>query len=451
VVDVSKYIERAEQEVRRKNYDHAITLYREILQIDPDCGEARAGTRMAAIKKLEKRYPSAIERAVLNFGPNLCLPFAKLFRSHAWTSSLCEQALRRDPKNVGLNHRLGHSLLALGHKKSAEAAFRVVTEVDQTDIESLKILGRLLAERKDHEAAISCFERALKLNPRDQEAGKMRKDLAAEGAIRKGGFEQAKSSRDLAKSDRQLHEAERAQRIVRTQDDIGSAIDDLDAEIAKAPSDARLLGKKARLLADRNDFPGALSAVAKALELSPEIVDLQDLKGDLELRKIEAEIVEADREAKAGEDGADDRLRRLRRTLASKELEELRRRVRNNPTDPMYRFKLGKALLTEGETAEATEHLQAAIKEPKLRIGAQQLLGRAFASQGLPDLAIKQFTEAISKLAGMNDQKKELLYELAQLHEKKGGKDAALDVYQQIYESDVAYKDVGDRIKALAR
>ena len=46
MVDVSKYIERAEQEVKRRNYDHAMTLYRDILQIDPDCGDARSGIRI---------------------------------------------------------------------------------------------------------------------------------------------------------------------------------------------------------------------------------------------------------------------------------------------------------------------------------------------------------------------------------------------------------------------
>jgi tetratricopeptide (TPR) repeat protein len=168
VVDVSKFIERAEQEVKRRNFDHAMSLYREILNLDPDCGEARSGARRAAFKKFEKRYPSALERGALNLPVNLMLPFARLFRAHQWTANLCESALSRDPKNPKLNHRLGHALLALGHRKGALAAFETVAEFDNRDSESLKIHGRLYADQKELEKALECYEKALNINPRDQ-------------------------------------------------------------------------------------------------------------------------------------------------------------------------------------------------------------------------------------------------------------------------------------------
>ena len=40
-MDVSKHIDRAEKETARKNYDLAISLYDQILAIQPDEGRAR--------------------------------------------------------------------------------------------------------------------------------------------------------------------------------------------------------------------------------------------------------------------------------------------------------------------------------------------------------------------------------------------------------------------------
>ena len=55
-MDYSKHIQKAEEAVRRRNYDFAVQLYQQILEIDADVGEARRGLRQAlkaraAIKK----------------------------------------------------------------------------------------------------------------------------------------------------------------------------------------------------------------------------------------------------------------------------------------------------------------------------------------------------------------------------------------------------------------
>lgn len=450
MVDVSKYIERAEQEVKRKNFDHAMTLYREILQIDPDCGAARSGIRVAAFKKFEKRYPSALERGALNLPTNLMLPLAKMFKAHNWTVSLCEGALRRDPRNPKLNHRLGHALLALGHVNSAEAAFRVVTEFDSRDIESLKILGRLYADRKEIEKAIECYEKALKINPRDQEAGKMRKDLAAEGAIQRGGYEKATHARDLAKSDRQLKEAERARKIVRTDDEIADAIDELEEQIAESPDDVKLRIRLGRLQLQGRKYDDAVDTLLAAQKLDQENGDIVDLLGEARLRRFEGRIQEAEAEAKAGEEGADDRLRRLKREFLDLQVEEGRRRVAAAPTDMALRFRLGSSLLKAGELDDAIEQFQQSVKDPKHKIASLHLLGRAFAGKGILDLAIKQLSEAANQIASMTDQRKEIVYELAQVHERGDGAADALALYKEIYEADIGYRDVGQRIQALS-
>lgn len=450
MVDVSKYIERAEQEVKRRNFDHAMTLFGEILQIDPDCGPARSGIRHAALKKFEKRYPSAVERGVLNLPSHLLLGFSRLFKSHGWTVSLCEGALRRDPKNPRLNHRLGHALLALGHRASAEAAFRVVTEFDGRDIDSLKILGRLYAENKQLDKALDCFERALKINPRDQEAGKMRKDLAAEGAIQRGGYEKASNARELAKSDRQLKESERSRKIVRTREEIEEAIAETEAAIEEQPDDLKGLLRLGELQVQKQDYDAAVDALLRAQKVGPNDAAVAERLGEARIRRFEARVQVATREAEAGEEGAEDRVRRLKRELLDFQVEEFKRRVSIHPTDTTLRFRLGTCLLEAQQLDEAIEQFQRSINDAKHRVASLHLMGRAFAQKGILDLAVKQLQEAVAKIASMTDQRKEILYELAQVHERNEGRADALSLYKEIYEADISYRDVGQRIQTLS-
>ena len=50
-MDYSKHIQKAEEAARRRNYDFAIQLYQQLLEINPDVGEARAGLRQALLKR----------------------------------------------------------------------------------------------------------------------------------------------------------------------------------------------------------------------------------------------------------------------------------------------------------------------------------------------------------------------------------------------------------------
>jgi tetratricopeptide (TPR) repeat protein len=446
LVDVSKYLERAEDQLKRKDFDGAMTLYEEILRIDPDSGDARRGLRRAALKKHEKSYPSAFLRSILIAGPSLSGFFAGLFRSRSGVAQACERALKHDPRNVRLNLKLGHALLALGHRKSAEAAFQVVTEFDPEDVDSLKTLGRLYYENKRPEEALSCFERVLKIDPRDQEAGKMRKNLAAEGAIHSGGFQGAKSSRDVAKSQAQLDELEKRQRIVAAEGDLAATATTQEAAAAKNENDPAAWIELGKTRVRLGEYDAAVDAFLRASKLPDAPAEAADLAGDARLARLQKRVEEAEA---SKEEGATDRLRRLRKDLVRLQAEEYRRRVDARPTDAALRFKLGRALLDDGDVDAAIGELQHAVKDPRHRVASLAHLGRAFGEKGLHDLAVKQYQEAADAVPSMNDLKKDLLYRLAEAEERRGRKEQALEVFKRIYEADIAFKDVGRRIDAL--
>lgn len=448
-MDVSKHLERAEKEAAKKNYDGAVLVYDQIIALDPDCGPARLGKRRASLKKFAKDYPSAGALAIKTLGAKIGVGLGRVLRLNGLVARCAESALTHDPKNVGMNLALGQALLRLGHKSGAEAAFAIVAEFDDRDVESLKTLGRLYYETKKWEDSLRCFERVLELAPRDQEATKMRKNLAAEGAIKTGGFEGAGSTRDLAKSKEQMDELEKRQRMVTSSDEIEHSIKKLQDDLKAKPDDFDGWIKLGTLAQQNRDLKTAVSALERAKGLRPDDFETSTRYGDAKLADLDHRIREAKEAAAKGDEDADDLLRRLTRERRSFRVDEFQRRVKAQPTDLGLRYLFGQCLLEDGQIDEAIAEFQLAVKDPKKKFQSMTLLGQAFLKKGMGDLAIKQLSGALEGAGGISDRTKEIAYSLATAYEQSGAPKDALETFVKIYEIDISYRDVGKKIEGL--
>jgi len=121
--------------------------------------------------------------------------------------------------------------------------------------------------------------------------------------------------------------------------------------------------------------------------------------------------------------------------------------VDRNPTDPQFRYELGLALYNVGNHSDAIPHLQQATRNPHIRTRVLLLLGRTFRAKNMPDLAIKQLTDALADLTAMDGTKKEILYEKGLIHAEMEDRAAALESFKQIYEVDYGYLDVAKRVE----
>ena len=54
----------------------------------------------------------------------------------------------------------------------------------------------------------------------------------------------------------------------------------------------------------------------------------------------------------------------------------------------------------------------------------------------------------LADLVGMDNTKKEVLYEKGIIHDEMGDKENALDSFKQIYEVDYGYRDVAHRVES---
>jgi tetratricopeptide (TPR) repeat protein len=286
------------------------------------------------------------------------------------------------------------------------------------------------------------YEQALKVDPRDQEALKARKNLAAEGALRSTGIEKAQSSRELIKDKEQQRQLEQRDRLQLSPAEIEREVATLEEALQKQPQDQKGLRRLARLHEMRKDLQSALDCLERALALLPQDGELQEAAGDLRLRLQEGFVQKA---LQRGDAAAAER---AQKALAEARATEWKRRVDRNPADFGLRLQYGSALLDLSQTDPAIAELQQAVKDPRKKAEAQFLLGRAFLVKNLGDLALGQF-EKVVQGSGQGQLGKDALYEMGALCERLGRRDQAMQHFARILEQDIGFKDVAQRLERL--
>src|SRR5690606_17440064 len=257
-MDLSKHLEKAEEAVKRRNYAFAVNLYGQLLALQPDNGEARAGLRRALFRKAEQKKPSRVF-ALIGSGFNLIVAGAcRMFKAHAAAAKAYERYLRADPLHEGVNLKLAAALERAGFERSALAVHQAWAPQEPRSLVAAREAGRLLYEAGRNDEALAMYEQALKIDPRDQDSVRARKNLAAEGALARSGLETATSSRDLIRDKTGQRRLEQAARLTLTPEEIASEIEEVEARLAERPDDLKALRRLAELHEMGRDRQAAL-------------------------------------------------------------------------------------------------------------------------------------------------------------------------------------------------
>ncbi|MEY4828730.1 MAG: hypothetical protein RLZZ562_526 [Planctomycetota bacterium] len=442
MVDLSKHLENAADAVKRRNYPLAVKIYSQVLAIQPDYGDARDGLRKALFAKAAQKPTSKLV-AILGGGVHLLTGhLLRLCGQHNGAANAFERYLALDPLHEGSNLALATSLRKAGHRRSALAVFAAYAQQQPRCLLAARSAGALLYEQGKLHEALAFYEMALKVDPRDQEALKARKDLAAEGALKSTGIETAQSSRELIKDKSLAQKLEQQSRIQLSPEELDRQIAATEEELQQKSGDPALLRRMGKLLEQKKDLRGALECLESAAQKLPDDQDLLDQVGDLRLRVQESFVQKA---IARGDSAAAER---AERALNEARATEYRRRIDKNPADLGLRFSLGSALCELRDFDAAIAELQQAVKDPRKKAEAMFLLGRAFRGKGLPDLALGQYEKALAA-AGQATLAKDALYEMGGLCEEQGKRDAALLHYGRILEQDIGYRDVAQRVDRL--
>jgi len=134
---------------------------------------------------------------------------------------------------------------------------------------------------------------------------------------------------------------------------------------------------------------------------------------------------------------------------------ELEEDSANTQEDPETHYNLGVAFREMGLLDEAIGELQKVCQAVDRGHDFPQLmqtytwLAQCFLDKGVAEAAIRWYERAL-KLPGIDEETRTALnYELASSYEAAGNKTSALAYFMEVYGSNIDYRDVAERIKAL--
>ena len=433
---------KADAAIEQNNLAYAVKLFLSVLKAEPGFVEGRRKLRAS-----EMKIAGPPKKKGLFGGGGAGKLKGKAKKDPVGVIDDIERELEKDPYNAGLNELLHEVAFNLNMLDTAAFALETVRRATPDNTKLLHKLAQFYENRNMPEEAAGVYKDIVKVDPTDTDAVKGEKDMTARASMARS---QDASGALVKKDDDESLALEKASRAAMTQDQMEEKRDQLVQQYNEDVNNFDVVKQLAALYEQMEDWAMAqqmfewahsLSAGDAALKMKAN--NMKDRAGEEEVRSLEARVEENpdDEEAQAALD-------EYQHTRAAAQVDERRRRVDQNPTDPQLRYDLGQALYHAGEYSEAIPHLQQATRNPHIRTRVLLLLGRTFDAKGMSDMAIKQLSDANAELTVMDKTKKEVLYELGIIHEKVESGDEALSCFKQIYEVDYGYRDVAHRVES---
>ncbi len=434
------------------NFGYAIELLQNVLRQEPEFLTGRQMLRRAEVTRVKTE-----KKAFLNIST---APLAvmkaqrELKKDPHKTIELVEKVLETNPYNQPANLLLKDAAIAADYPEIAIFALETLLEHEPKDVKVLHELGRLYHQFDQADKAVEVYNRIVDINPLDLRAVKLGKDASARASMKKGGWTEAESYRDLIKDKEVAISLEQQSKMQLSGENLEQQIDEVFAQHEADPQNVDL-AKRLGLLHDQmDDLDGAIAwyqyAVALTNKTEPGLVRKV---ADLKMRQLERQIREQEQylaEPNSSDPHQADKQAKLesaRKQRAEILINDARKRIDRNPTDLQLRYELGERLAEAGLYREALPQLQRARQNPNARLKAMNLLGRCYRELGMLDLAAKQLEDAAREMLVMDAVKKESVYNLGLVYEQMGDSAKYLEAMKKIYEADYGYRDVAARVE----
>jgi tetratricopeptide (TPR) repeat protein len=444
---------KAVSAIELRNFGYAISLLQEILKQEPEFLTGRQLLRRAEVTKSKSAKKSFFNISTAPIGVMKAQREIKNDPTHA--VEMLEEVLEGEPYNRQANLLLKEAALAAGWPEIGVFALRTLLEESPRDVKVLHELGRLYHEIGDHESEVEVYNQITAINPLDAQALRLGKDASARASMKRGGWTQAESYRDLIKDKEEAISLEQQSRIRLTGEALDQQIAETYASHQAEPENLDFARRLGTLTQQKDDLESAIRWYQYAADLGKGAdTGLLRKISDLKIKCLEREIAaheeflstySARDEVYAEKSG---QLRAAKVSRAEMLIVDAQERVARNPTDLQLRFELGENLFNARRFREAVPELQRARQNPHARLKAMKVLGCCYGELGMLDLALKQLEEASREISSMDAMKKEIVYNLGLVYEQIGDQEQALACMKQIYEVDYGYRDVAGRVES---
>ena len=435
--------------VQATNLEYAITLLQGVLKECPGFLDGRKMLRNCELKLsggAKKKGLFGIQTG--GMGTMKLQGQAK--KDPEGTLPLIEKELEKDPLSDQANDLLFDTCVKLELFETAAFALETVRRGTPENSKLLHKLAQFYITREQPLMASEVYNDIIKHHPTDGVAIKGSKDASARASMQKAKWDENADMRSLMKDASEFEELEKASRTGLTRQQMEERRDKVVEKYNADPNHLATVKELAGIYEQLEDWHNAQTFFEWAHSLSNGDVALATKATAMKDKAIESDLqtLEAGVAADPDNEELKSALAARRADRLAEQVEECKRRVDQNPTDPQLRFELGTALYNSGDFSDAIPHLQQATRNPHIRTKVLLLLGRTFKAKGMFDIAIKQLSDALADLHAMDGTKKQVLYEKGLIHGETGDKAAALDCFKQIYEVDYGYRDVAKRVES---
>ena len=447
--------ERGLGAAEKRNYDYAITLFLEALNLAPTFVVARTKLREIEMEKWRRAtspvFLRKLRAGLLTIPAWLVSFWNESFSRDSAALRAYESILKRDPTNGAALKLHAKAALKLDMPEVAVNSMEYAYRANPNSELNQRLMGEIYRDNGNIEEARAAWQKVLAKRPTDKEALKALHDLAALATISRGHWEDTSTYRSSMKDEEEARLTEKRVRVEKTEEDRNALIENYKQRVAENPENVDFVKRLANEYLEAHRYDEAVTTFEEAIRLNPGDADLPDLRYRVIVKKYEHRIEEAQKAA--GERPDDPALTATVKTIEREKtrfmLEDLAARVRKYPSDMPLRFEYGHALMQDDRIDEAIKQFQQSKNNAQRQSMSLNYLGECFRRKGMFDLAVSQFETALSTMHTMDSLKKDVIYSLARTYEDMGRHAAALDQFKIIYTDDIGFRDVAQRVENL--
>ncbi len=451
--DARRLHSKAVEAAQRENTDYAITLYGQVLEKEPGFYECRRALRTEQLKKQAASGGGFFKKMMSGAGSSPQLAKAKmaLNKNPTEAMALAEQVLISDFTSASAHRVILDAAKALEMPQTAVLQLETMARNSPKDKAVILEYAEMVAETGANSAtAEKILNELVRNSGYDQDLLQAQKNLSAHTTMKEGGYEAAASSggsfRDMLKNKEEAKSLEQASKVQRSEDVTERLINEYEGRLPHEGDNLKLLRSLAELYTQKGRYDEALQLYGR--------VKSSDMGNDATLDRaiMETTVRQFDARVAKVDPTAPDHAEQVAAINAEKanyQLAEIQKRAERYPTDMAIRFELGVMYFNSGKITEATAELQKAQSNPNKRIAAMNYLAQCFSKRKMFDMAARKFQEAIKEKPGFDEEKKDLIYNLGCTLETMGKKEEAIEQFKIIYEMDVGYRDVGNKVESF--
>src|SRR3712207_2497436 len=238
--------------VEMRNFGYAISLLQAILKQEPEFLTGRQLLRRTEVTKAKAEKKKFFNVSTAQLG--VMKAQRELKKDPRRAIELLEKVLEDEPYNRQANLLLKEAAVAASMPEIGVMALQTLLEEKPRDTKLLHELGRLYHDLDESEKEVEVYSRLTEADPLDADALRLAKDASARASMKKGGWTEAESYRDLIKDKETAVSLEQQNRMVLTGESLDQQIAETYERHQTEPENVDHARRLASLCEQKDDY-----------------------------------------------------------------------------------------------------------------------------------------------------------------------------------------------------